>query len=400
MPFDATQKVNETTTFTGADRLGASLRALRRHRRMTQHELASAAAMDIATLRQLEAGGGTVAPLIRATGILNGRFVGQPTGLALGAWIAAARKGAGLTQSTLAGLVGVSKPTIVQIEHGQGSVRSLTGAMKSLGLAPELTPQSALGVSVQLHAGDCLDILPTLPAGSVHAIITDLPYGTTELDWDHPIPLAPLWDQFRRLLTPNGTVIMTASQPFTSQLIASNLEWFKYSLVWEKTRPTGFLHAKHMPLKKHEDVCVFSPGVVVGRHRSTRQMTYHPQNLEPLPTPKRRANGYTHGTFIGRKLGASTVQTHTNYPTSILRFPSAVAPIHPTQKPVDLMRYLVRTYSNPGDTVLDCCMGSASTGHACVLEGRQFIGVEKDAKHFQAGKSRMDKAVREGAAPD
>lgn len=399
MPFDAVQKVNETTIPIGPDGLGASLRALRRYRRLTQHQLAASAAMDIATVRQLEAGRGTVAPLLRATGVLNGRFVGQPTELALGSWIAAARKAAGLTQSALAALVGVSKPTVVQIEHGQGSIRSLTGAMMSLGLAPELTPRSALGVDVQLHEGNCLDVLPTLPAGSVHTIITDLPYGSTELDWDQPIPLEPLWDQFRRLLTPNGTVIMTASQPFTSHLITSNLAWFKYSLVWEKTRPTGFLHAKHMPLKKHEDVCVFSPGVVVGRHRSERQMTYHPQNLEPLPTPKRRANGYTHGTYIGRKLGASTVQTHTGYPTSILRFASEAAPIHPTQKPIDLMRYLVRTYSNPGDTVLDCCMGSASTGHACILEGRQFIGVEKDAKHFKAAKSRMDKAVRDGTAP-
>ncbi|WP_172272312.1 DNA methyltransferase [Caulobacter sp. RHG1] len=394
MPFDAAQKVNETATPVGAEGLGASLRALRRHRRLTQLQLATSAAMDIATVRQLEAGGGTVAPLLRATGILNGRFVGQPPEMALGAWIAAARKAAGLTQSALAALVGVSKPTVVQIEHGQGSIRSLTGAMTSLGLAPELTPRSALGLGMQLYEGDCLDILPLLPDRSVNTIITDLPYGSTELDWDQPIPLEPLWDQFRRLLTPNGTVIMTASQPFTSHLITSNLAWFKYSLVWEKTRPTGFLHAKHMPLKKHEDVCVFSPGVVVGRHRSERQMTYHPQNLEPLPTPKHRANGYTHGTFIGRKLGASTVQTHTGYPTSILRFASEAAPIHPTQKPIDLMRYLVRTYSHPGDTVMDVCMGSGTTGVAAVLEGRQFIGIELDAEYFQAASMRLAQCLK------
>ncbi len=400
MPFDAAQKVNETTTSNRADSLGASLRALRRHRRMTQHELASAAVMDIATLRQLEAGGGTVAPLLRATGILNGRFVGQPTKLTLGAWIAGTRKGAGLTQSALAALVGVSKPTIVQIEHGQGSVRSLTGAMMSLGLAPELTPRSAFGLDVQLHEGDCLDILPTLPAGSVHTILTDIPYSVLGLDWDQPIPLAALWEQFRRILTPTGAVIMTATQPFTTQLIASNLGWFKYSLVWEKTRPTGFLHAKHMPLKWHEDVVVFSPGVIVGKHRSRRQMTFNPQGLEPLPTPKRRANGLTQGTFIGKKFGAPTVQTHTGYPSSVLRFASEAAPIHPTQKPVDLMRYLVRTYSHPGDTVLDCCTGSGTTGVAAVLEGRQFIGIEKDAEYFQAAKDRIGKIVRDESAAD
>jgi site-specific DNA-methyltransferase (adenine-specific) len=389
MPFDTVEKVKVSTTQFAEVGLGESLRALRRHRRVTQHQLATSAAMDIATVRQLETGGGTVAPLLRAMGALNGRFIGQPTELALGAWIAAARKAAGLTQSALAALVGVSKPTIAQIEHDQGSVRSLTSAMMSLGLAPELTPRSALGLGMQLYEGDCLDILPTLPAGSVHLVLMDPPYASTELDWDKPLPLPRLWQELARVLKPNGAVIMTASQPFTSHLITSNLDWFKYCLIWEKTRPTGFLHAKHMPLKKHEDVCVFSRGVVVGRHRSARQMTYHPQNLEPLPTPKRRANGYTHGTFIGRKLGASTVQTHTNYPTSILRFPSAVAPIHPTQKPLDLMRHLVRTYSNPGDTVMDCCMGSGTTGVAAILEGRQFIGFELDAEYFQAASKRL-----------
>lgn len=394
MPFDAAQKVNETTTPIKAHGLGASLRALRRHRRVTQHQMATSGAMDIATVRQLEIGGGTVAPLLRATGVLNGRFVGQPTELALGAWIRAARKTAGLTQSALAALVGVSKPTIIQIEHGQGSVRSLTGAMMSLGLEPELTPESALGVDVRLLEGDCLDILPTLPAGSVHAIITDIPYSILGLDWDQPIPLALLWEQFRRVLTPTGAVIMTATQPFTTQLISSNQRWFKYALVWEKSRPTGFLHAKHMPLKWHEDVVVFSPGVIVGKHRSRRQMTFNPQGLEPLPAPKRRANGPTQGTFIGDKFGAPTIQTHTGYPSSVLRFASETTPIHPTQKPVDLMRYLVRTYSHPGDTVLDCCMGSGTTGVAAVLEGRQFIGIEKDAEYFRAAEGRIGKALR------
>jgi len=360
--------------------------------------VAESTGLEVATVRQLERGGGTVTPLLRAVALLNGRFVGQPLDLGLGAWIASTRKVVRLTQSELATRVGVSKPTIVQIEHDRGSVRNLISTMTTLGLAPELTHRSASGADVQLREGDCLEILPTLPAGSVQTIITDLPYGTTELGWDRPIPLLPLWEQFRRLLTANGTVIMTASQPFTSQLIASNLDWFKYSLVWEKSRPTGFLHAPHMPLKKHEDICVFSRGVVVGRHRSARQMTYNPQNLEPLATPKRRANGFTHGTFIGRKLGASTVQTHTNYPTSVLRFPSVAAATHPTQKPVDLIRYLVRTFSNPGDTILDCCMGSGTTGVAAVLEGRQFVGIEMDATYFRAAKQRIEGAARDEAA--
>lgn len=388
MPFDVTSKVNEITTPAGSQSLGPSLRALRRYRRLSQQFVAAAAAIDIATVRQLEAGGGTIRPLIGVLEILQGQFRGQ-TSLSPGTWIAAARKSGGLTQLHLAKRVGVSRPTIIHIEHDQGSVRILIGMMAALGLVPELIPRSECGVDVQLYHGDCLAILPNLPAGSVDAIITDLPYGSTELDWDRPIPLPPLWDQFRRLLAPNGAVIMTASQPYTSELVASNREWLKYCLVWEKNRPTGFLHAKFMPLKQHEDVCVFSPGVVVGKHRSRRQMTFNPQGLRLLETPKHRTNGLTHGTYIGRKIGAPTVQTQTGYPTSILRFASDSERLHPTQKPLDLMRYLTRTYTHAGDRILDCCMGSGTTGVAAVMEGRNFVGVELQAGYFQTASERI-----------
>ena len=190
-------------------------------------------------------------------------------------------------------------------------------------------------------------------------------------------------------MKPNGAAIFHASQPFTTDLIASKREWFKYSLVWEKSRPTGFLHAKHMPLKKHEDICVFSPGVVVGKHRSRRQMVFNPQDLIALAEPKVRKNGFTHGTFIGRKIGASTTQSHTNYPTSILRFASESQTEHPTQKPVELLRYLVRTFTNPGDLILDCCMGSGTTGVAATLEGRRFVGIEKDEGYFKIAERRV-----------
>jgi site-specific DNA-methyltransferase (adenine-specific) len=201
--------------------------------------------------------------------------------------------------------------------------------------------------------------------------------------------LARLWEQFRRLLKPTGVVILTASQPFTAELVMSNRDWFKYAMVWEKTRPTGFLHAKHMPLKRHEDICVFSPGVVVGRHRSSRQMTFNAQDLVALERPVVRANGFTEGTFIGRTRGNSTVQTHTNHPTSVLRFPSEPNPIHPTQKPVELLRYLICTFTNEGETVLDCCFGSGTTGVAAVMEGRKFVGIEKDEGFFKLARERL-----------
>ena len=287
----------------------------------------------------------------------------------------------------------MSKPTIIQIEHGRGNLRSLLLVLGGMGLAPTVTPQADPLHGARLLLGDCLEVMPTLPAHSVDAIFCDPPYFSTDLAWDRPIPLAPLWEQFRRLLKPKGTVIFTASQPFTSQLVMSNFDWFKYALVWEKSRPTGFLHAKHMPMKKHEDICVFSPAAVVGTERSHRKMTFNPQDLVAVEHQNQRRNEITHGTFIGRKIGNSSIQTHTNYPTSVLRFASEPKPIHPTQKSLDLMRYILRAYTNAGDTVLDPCFGSGTTGVAAILEGRQFVGIEQDAGYFQMATDRLMKAM-------
>ena len=387
MAYDATLPVNESTTSHAANRLGESLREARRSRKFTQHELATAAGIDIATVRGLERGAGTVGPLLAVLGVLEQRFPDQPSGCAFGAWIAERRKSAGYSQQTFALRIGVSKPTVIQIEHGRGNIGSLLRAMGALGVATTVVPQTDPLHGTRLFLGDCMEVMPTLPDASVDAIIADLPYFLTDLAWDQPIPLAPLWEQFRRLLKPTGAVVLTASQPFTAKLVMSNPEWFKYAMVWEKTRSTGFLHAKHMPLKKHEDICVFSPAVVVGRHRSTRQMTYNPQDLIALDPPNRRKNG--HGSFIGRTIGNSTIQTHTNYPTSVLRFASEPTRVHPTQKPLDLMRYLVRTFSNEADTVLDCCFGAGTTGVASIAEGRQFVGIERDERYFEMARERL-----------
>jgi len=260
-----------------------------------------------------------------------------------------------------------------------------------------------------------MEVMPTLPDASVDAIIADLPFAVTALEWDQPIPLAPLWDQFRRLLKPTGVVVLNAAQPFTTILAASNLGWLKESLVWEKSRVTGFLQSKKRHLKQHEDILVFSPGTVVsGNARQTaRNMTFNPQGLVELDKPVRSQNGMKGGTpsnsgdrntlsplyrpcYIKPITGDARDQSHTNYPTSILRFASESRPIHNCQKPLSLLRYLVRTYTNEGDTVLDCCFGSGTTGVAAVVEGRQFIGIEKDVGYFEMARDRLTKLSASG----
>lgn len=392
MPFDTAQIVNESTISQAAGRLGASLREARRSRKLTQRSLAGAAGIDLATVRGLEGGAGTVGSLLAVLGVVDYRFADQPSGFGLGPWNAATRKAAGFSQQALAARIGVSKPTIIQVEHGRGNLRSLLLAMSVLGLATTLVPQTDPLHGARLILGDCLIAMHTLPDQSIDAIIADLPYSVTAWEWDQPIPLAPLWEQFRRLLKPTGVVILTASQPFTTVLAASNLPWLKYALVWEKNRATGFLHAKQKPLKVHEDILVFSPATTVYEGRSKRPMTYNPQGLVELEQPVASRSGRTTDPLLfngKRVVGGGGQQSHTNYPTSILRFASERKPIHPTQKPLDLMRYLVRTYTNEGDTVLDCCIGSGTTGVAAVLEGRQFIGIEKDSDFFSMAKERI-----------
>lgn len=230
------------------------------------------------------------------------------------------------------------------------------------------------------------------------------------------------------ILTPTGVVVLTASQPFTAELVMSNPEWFKDALVWEKSRATGFLQARKRHLKKHEDILVFSPGTVVSGkgHQTARNMTYNPQGLVELEGPIRSRNGNMKGgalsysggyntlspvyrpcyikpnvnrngeanTFNGKAImGDGRNQTHTNFPTSILRFASETMPVHPTQKPLDLMRYLVRTFTNEGDTVLDCCVGSGTTGVAAIMEGRRFVGIERDESYFQMATDRLMKTA-------
>jgi site-specific DNA-methyltransferase (adenine-specific) len=250
-----------------------------------------------------------------------------------------------------------------------------------------------LAETMNLYHGDCLEILPTFPPASVEAIITDLPYGTTACEWDSIIPLAPMWEQVKRVLKPNGVFVSTASQPFTTALISSNLEWFKYEWIWHKTMPFGFLHAKNAPLKNHENVVVFSDGAIAHLVNSTNRMTYNPQFSKGKPFKKFNNIETKHKwSGMGRPSNHDYTEVNegTRYPTSIFEFSNANHDNdHPTQKPVNLYEYLIRTYTNPGETVLDFCMGSGTTGVAAVQTGREFIGIEKERKYFEIAEKRV-----------
>lgn len=225
---------------------------------------------------------------------------------------------------------------------------------------------------MNLMLGDCLERMGEIPDQSVDLVLADLPYGTTQNRWDSIIPLQPLWEAYRRVC--KGAVVLTASQPFTSLLVASNLDAFRYAWVWEKGAATGHLNAKRMPMKLHEDVLVFGGSI------------YNPQALQPYGKVTKRGNN---GTNFGVS-GTENFQEWTNYPRSILRFPAEGKSVHPTQKPVALMEYLIRTYTNEGDTVLDNTMGSGTTGVACVNANRQFIGIERDEAYFTVAKKRIE----------
>ena len=244
-----------------------------------------------------------------------------------------------------------------------------------------------------LMQGDCLERMKEIPDGSVDLILCDLPYGTTACKWDSVIPFEPLWEQYRRVAKKNAAIVLTASQPFTSSLVMSAIDLFKYSWVWEKSRATGHVHAKNKPMKKHEDVLVFSRGVTIHKSQSTRRMNYYPQGLTRKDAPKIRKAGWAADTVMGaRPSHRDVLQEFEGYPHSILKIPSEGRTVHPTQKPVALMKYLIRTYTNEGDTVLDNCMGSGTTGVAAKNLNRNFIGIELDQGYFDIARQRIESA--------
>jgi site-specific DNA-methyltransferase (adenine-specific) len=246
---------------------------------------------------------------------------------------------------------------------------------------------------VELLHGDAIEMMQRIPDGSIDLILCDPPYGTTNCAWDSIIPLDAMWAELLRIGSPLATFVFTASQPFTSLLGASNIAMLKYSWVWEKNRPTGHVHAKNKPMKKHEDILVFSRGTTVHESQSTQRMVYNPQGLTLLPKPMiRRVNIVGDDTVLSfRKSHTDTIRVVEGFPHSILSYdtPSKTERVHPTQKPVELFEYLVKTYSNPDDVVLDFTMGSGTTGIACVNTDRNFIGIEKNDEYFQIASDRI-----------
>ena len=228
-------------------------------------------------------------------------------------------------------------------------------------------------MSWELYEGDCLKIMPTFPDKHFDMILCDLPYGTTACSWDAVIPFEPLWREYERLIKDNGAIVLTASQPFTTSLISSNMEHFKYCWVWNKKISGNPLLAKYQPLKIHEDVCVFS---------------YGSNNYNPLMRKgKKRVKGGGYSKLLQMEMTKSVSDEY--YPVSILEFSNAKRGLHPTQKPVALFEYLIKTYTNPGDLILDNCAGSGTTGVAAENLGRNSILIEKDPKYCEIIRKRM-----------
>lgn len=236
---------------------------------------------------------------------------------------------------------------------------------------------------IDLRKGDCLELMKDIPDKSIDAIICDLPYGVTAPKWDEHIDMVELWKQYNRIIKKNGTIALFASQPFTTKIISSNENDFRYCWYWLKNQGTNFFHAKRMPIRKIEEICIFRKG------------KYYPQITDghiPTNSAKGFSNGKAyHGTNTRDYEGGKT----TRFPTNILEFKCVdnYSRLHSSEKPVELMKYLIKTYTNEGDVVLDNAMGSGTTGVACVNTNRNFIGIELDDKYFEIAKARINEAT-------
>ncbi len=239
-------------------------------------------------------------------------------------------------------------------------------------------------MTLDMRHGDCLDLMATLPDNSVDMILCDLPYGTTACKWDTVIPFEPLWAQYRRIAKRNAAIVLTASQPFTTALIASNMRDFRYCWVWDKTKGGNFALARKQPMKSHEDVCVFYMA----------QPTYNPE-METRGAVRKKGGGKASDNF---GIVPTVSFNNTYYPKTIIQFSTGSRKDHhhPTQKPVALMEYLIRTYTNPGDVVMDNCMGSGTTGVAAGNLNRRFIGFERDETYFDLAYARVAAAFDDG----
>ena len=248
---------------------------------------------------------------------------------------------------------------------------------------------------LNLILGDCLTEMKNIPDKSIDMILCDLPYGTTQCKWDSVIPFDKLWEQYNRLIKEDGAIVLFGKEPFSSQLRISNLEMYKYDWIWVKDTKSNFMQANHQPLNNVELISVFGKGYV----RSIKDkvmMTYNPQFTESkeykLPKVSKTTNlfGENHKNGVYKHYERDTSK---RYPYNIIQFNMDKPKVHPAQKPIALLEYLIKTYTNEDGVVLDNCMGSGSTGVACVNTGRNFVGIELDEKYFNIAKERIDKST-------
>jgi site-specific DNA-methyltransferase (adenine-specific) len=249
---------------------------------------------------------------------------------------------------------------------------------------------------MQLYHGDCLIEMGKIPDHSVDMILCDLPYGTTACKWDVVIPFEPLWEHYWRVLKRNGAVVLFGGQPFTAYLILSQVDKYRYNWTWNKRKAANFLFGNNQPLKKTEDICVFysaqptyNPQRIPCKNKGSGERknfgsTIH-EHLDHLPSSKRNGKNYDPNSLLPDNIAEGDF--------SIVEFSKDSRPLHPTQKPVALLEYLIKTYTNEGETILDNCMGSGSTGVACVNTNRNFIGIEKDDEYFEIAKNRIESAM-------
>ena len=238
---------------------------------------------------------------------------------------------------------------------------------------------------IELMKGDCLEMMKSIPDGSVDLILTDPPYGTTRCKWDNIIPFEPMWQELKRIIKPNGAIVLFGSEPFSSALRMSNINNYKYDWKWDKVIPSGFQVARYKPMMRSEDVCIFGTG---------GKVNYYPIKIKRDKPIK----GYAVNNSLSNPLVYSDkkVRTYTHKnPTNILEFRKVKGTVHPTQKPVPLLEYLIKTYTQENETVLDFTAGSMSTAIACINTNRNGIMIEKDEQYFKVGQDRVSKALQE-----
>ena len=243
-----------------------------------------------------------------------------------------------------------------------------------------------------LFNADCMDILPLIPNKSVQLILADLPYGTTANKWDSVLPLNELWNEYKRIIKDNGAIVLFGAEPFSTILRSSNMEWYRYDWIWVKSRKTGFLNSKNRPLNQNENISVFSKFITAAGNKNI--MLYKPQGLIEINKTRHGDKNKCNADFNGHKYYRESqskeyLQKFTNYPTTVLNFSNEPKPIHPTQKPLELIKYLIKTYSNENDYVLDNTMGVGTCPLAAKELNRSFIGIEKEVKYYELAVGRV-----------